>query len=1275
MGKSHLLEWLCEDSKYAFCTATQFINRHDPRTLLGDADVLVIDALDEVVAQRDGDALDRVLKQLGKAGYPRFVLSCRVADWRSAIGRQAIRDQYASPPLELHLEPFSDEDAVRFLAAHLGKSRATEVVAHYNMRGLQGLLGNPQTLEMIAKVAASGKLPETKSQLFSRSTDILSREHKDNKAEQQLPPELAISTAGAAFASLILTGQEMIVRKPAASIQVGEVLPADIARLPGAEKITGALDTRLFKARGPDRFTYCHRRIAEYQAAHWLANLANTSRKRRRLLSLFHQQGVVPASLRGLHAWLAQDTFLAEAVISADPMGVIEYGDADTLDAKQARALLNGLIRISDENPNFYGWGGYSLRGLARTELLNEIRSLILASDTCFGLRMILLEAVTGSGIGQALAPDLLTLMFDEQTPYAIRSQAVTALIQSNSNEPWAKHIKQLSASKDEQSIRLALNLLHDVGYAAFDDHTIAETAMACARLTQRTMGLLWRTREKIPQGRAAGVLEQFLTMARTLGGPRDRPGNVEITRFACHLIARILNETTVDPLRLWSWLSPFLHQLVAGLDSSTGITRYLKSNPSARRTILHEVLLGAVDANDMRERGWTLSGTSPELNPTNDDIIDILSVMPSEDASDLRWQALVLMIEHDGEAGADVRKAAHRFTAERPDHLAWLESLENPPIPQWKIEENEREQRRATQREVEREKRRSTLLPQIQSMRAGEFETIVDSALVYLNMLIGSITDLPAHQRLEDWLGTDLAEVAIAGFEAYLTNSQTSVTAMQIADACAHDKSLYASYILIAAIAERRRRDQGVDDLSDERLLACLFSLRTQRFLEHIGLNGLDTIVEQTVRKRDLWPQSLRMLYEPQFSAGKSGVEGLHQLMHSEQDAELASYLAVEWLCNFPTLSEHSEMELVDHLLRHNHYDKLRTLARDRPTTDDSARERRWQAIGLIADFDVARQFLDPFKIDPELLWPLRDLTHMRHSGNAIPPLDTLQREWIITNFRESWQYVDDPAHRSRNDKSPWDASGYITSLIQQLGNDTSEAATDALLRLCDAPEDSYTAKVREVISEQTRKRVDAFYAPQTMDAVLTVLNDLPPASAADLQSYVLEVLDTIGAKARSDDIDSWQGFYGENNVPHDEERCRNHLIGLLRQETQAVTFDPEGHVANDKEIDIACRINSLLLPIEVKGQWHNKLWVAADEQLDRLYTPDWRASGHGIYLILWFGDSVPENKKLMSPGKGSVKPSTPHQLREQIIERSKAAKSGRVSVVVLDLSRKSPS
>jgi hypothetical protein len=172
-------------------------------------------------------------------------------------------------------------------------------------------------------------------------------------------------------------------------------------------------------------------------------------------------------------------------------------------------------------------------------------------------------------------------------------------------------------------------------------------------------------------------------------------------------------------------------------------------------------------------------------------------------------------------------------------------------------------------------------------------------------------------------------------------------------------------------------------------------------------------------------------------------------------------------------------------------------------------------------------------------------------------------------------------------------------------------------------------------------------------------------------MQAFMMEELETVQAKIRSDDAESWRGFYDDRGVPFDEERCRDHLLGLLRQASEGITLDPETHVAGDREVDITCSVDALRMPIEIKGQWHPGLWHAADSQLDRLYMQDWRAGGRGIYLVLWFGQNQPPNKCLASPGRRAERPQTPDELREMLVARSMATREGRVLVFVLDLVR----
>ena len=189
--------------------------------------------------------------------------------------------------------------------------------------------------------------------------------------EEELAREAALDAAGAAFAALILTGSANIVRHGSANLAEGDLQLVEVEELDDGN-VARVINTRLFAGRS-DSFTYWHRRIGEFLGAAWLARRADTSTKRRRLLQLFHSHRLVPASLRGLHAWLARDRRLSDAVIAADPVAVIEYGDADILTPLEARAMLAALQSVADDRPGFSLWRHVRARALVSSFMRDEV--------------------------------------------------------------------------------------------------------------------------------------------------------------------------------------------------------------------------------------------------------------------------------------------------------------------------------------------------------------------------------------------------------------------------------------------------------------------------------------------------------------------------------------------------------------------------------------------------------------------------------------------------------------------------------------------------------------------------------------------------------------------------------------------------------------------------------------------------------------------------------------------------------------------------------------
>lgn len=81
------------------------------------------------------------------------------------------------------------------------------------------MLGNSQTLKLLAEVRNNGPFPESSSALLERSIDVFRVEHNELKADPQFAKEIALAAAGAASAVLIPSGSDVISRAAAARVR------------------------------------------------------------------------------------------------------------------------------------------------------------------------------------------------------------------------------------------------------------------------------------------------------------------------------------------------------------------------------------------------------------------------------------------------------------------------------------------------------------------------------------------------------------------------------------------------------------------------------------------------------------------------------------------------------------------------------------------------------------------------------------------------------------------------------------------------------------------------------------------------------------------------------------------------------------------------------------------------------------------------------------------------------------------------------------------------
>lgn len=1282
MGKSTLMAELASTPDASLCTARQLINRPDPRSLLGNAQLLVIDALDEVPSRGQGDAVDLVLQKLGALGYPRFVLSCREADWQAATSLSAIREQYASPPLELHLEPFTRPQQHQFLANKIGAARAKKLLDHFETNNLDDL-GNPKTLELIGELPADQPLPATRSELFALATKQLLRPETNNiKAEQQgeLPTERALDAAGAAFAALLLTGNSGIVEKAAANLHEGEQAFSEVISIAGADLKT-VIRTRLFHNSGSG-LTYCHRRIGEYLAARFLARRADTAAKRRRLLGMLRSEGRVPASLRGLHAWLALSPELAENVIDADPMGLIEYGDADSLNFSQATTLLTALERLAAENPAFLGWKQHQARSLFRDELQGRVVSIVSDRDRPLRLRLLLINQIESSRLTPPLRHQLLRILLDRDDVFALRREAGERLwLAGNMN--WPATVEEIRCQGSSDSTRLAFEILQTVGFEQFDNVQLVESIFAHAGLSMcavpaepadTMVGKFVRFSNGVPIVRLEALIDKYSAYLEALVPRFPSYEYNEVIEYYLKLVVQRLEEGKPDPARLWGWLSHLQLRHFRRKDSVEEIDKWLRSHDDVRRTIQRLVLLPERDSKEFRMRAFSLGDATAGLGLNRDDALALFDALDPADRRDERWRELVLWGDPTGIEGASVREAAKPFASHRPDMLTWIDSLAVPQEPEWQRKERERQRKREVEQAMKFAEHRKAFGENLAAMRSGEFAWLIAPAQAYLDMFRDMREELPAHERIAAWLGSELAEAAHEGFEVFLQQPQPRPNAVRIAVSRAKGTYWNAADIVIAALAERFRTHPGrpFSDVTSDRLMAGLFALWFTRKDDHAKLEGLLPALEAELYNRGLFERAVRLYIEPQLKRQTTNVDGLYALLRNEPFREgLSTKLAVEWLRRFPKLAPDPEQEMVDELLSVGLSHEVAPLVADRLMLPlDDERRLLWSAVQVITDFSAARTRLDQEGISRALMWKLRTLGGGWRSEKRPPvPLSVEQISWIFSAFRKQFPKTAHPTGVVSGNTNAWDASSFLEGLASRLARNPSDEATVALQSLHDSFTDGYTSILKVLLAEQKQLRAESHYQPPTLADIHAVLNAEPPTRPSDLQAVMIDALEETQARLKGHTLDWYKNFYQTIGRRKGEEPCRDALLQMLDGRMKGVELRPEDHVADDKRVDIVAQITPhVIVPIEVKGEWNPELWTAPDKQLDHFYVNDWRAE-FGIYLVLWFGGS-----ELKSPPRGTPKPSTPDELRIALIKESRAAAKGRVAVVVLDLTRPKP-
>ena len=1266
---------------------------------------LFIDGLDEVRAgSPDARApLDRIRARLEILGRPRFRLSCREADWFGASDKERLKFVSGDDQVTiLHLDPFGEDDVIRFLSVDRSKTDAQQFVTQATRKGLQELLKNPQNLDMLKKAVSDGNWPDSRTGAFGMACRVMvrehNREHEDATRNSPVSENQLLESAGflcacqriAGNAGYALTNRAASARFPC----LNELDYQDISLL------RRATQRNLFRACGEERIELAHRHIAEYLAAGYIASQIQSGFPLGRLLALITgKDGIVVSELRGLSAWLA--VLCAGAcgeIIDRDPLGVVLYGDARTFGIEDKLRLLDGLRREAQKNPWFHSpdWTTSPFGALATPDMEGEFERILTGTERDGGYQLFahcVLDAMAHGERFPALDETLISVIRDDTWWPRVREAAVDVLSRGISTDPRiAYRMKSiledirrgtLTDSNDDMAGNLLTELYpgfvtpeevfdylrapsmpnHFGSYSDFWDHTLSKNSSD----------------------------EDIRTLLDQLAARSDTwQSGVDINSFhyiwmATGLLARGLEAhgESIETSCLYQWLGVGLKHESSRHGEKDAIKRiksWLEDHPEIQKSVL---CAGERECQGNESFHFCMRDVRARLIPAELPAdyglwcLQRLPCLPEDTlARYLLEEAVDAVNNQHGDQGLSL-ELIEEVAGRNEMHQSWLEDLLVCLVEErhWTRQQKERKHKE------DHRKVRDKWTRNIKSQEASLENDTADPYLLHnlAGIYYGRFFDLEGDtpvERLRHFLGHDegLVNAALGGMCRSLDRKDVP-TVDEIIRVDVQNKTLVLGLPVLAGLAEKYMHSPDdilqLDDSRMERAIAF--------YLTEVPGNDLPWY-RVLLESRPELVSGILVRYVTAVLRGKkkhvAGVHGiLNALAYADEYVPVAKLGTTTMLKAFPARCANRQLEFLDPLLksamRHVPDETLLALTSKKlgQKSMNSAQRVYWLAAGLLVDpGQYQQEFVNFIQGNENRTRHLANILWYRNGQWLLP--DDLPSSTIELLIHTLGRFFPPFSLKKSGAVSlAWNASDFITRLIGNLSSNGTEEATESLDSLLANSELSkWHSKLQSARFDQIAVRREFGSRHPKIGQVISTLNNKAPANAGDLAALARYHFHDMAKEIRNGNTDDYKQYWNTDGPEHEDD-CRNAFLSDLKQRLAPLGVDaqPEGRYADAKRADIRVSVGGdqgFAVPVEIKKNTHTDLWSAIRNQLIALYTRDPRADGYGIYLVFWFGSD-----RTQSPQSGK-RPGSAAELESRLRESLSADENRKISVCVIDVS-----
>lgn len=1273
IGKSTAFEREAKAAGTKPVSAMEFVRGKRP-----PGGAVFIDALEEYRIGETGiDRLQDLIDALQQSSYTGWRIACRAISLgpADALRVEAALGGFATLQLEL-LERFEQYALLEAIRVDDPSGFAERVIA----LGADTLLGNPTTLILLSKaIDYAPETPTTRAALFSEATRQMSHELNEQMPERRDRPAPAEIEAAAEAACLVLmlsarTDLYLYSGIPPheAVVTRDDLLPSQV----DTEALRAAVDTPMFKSDGVT-FQPSHRIVAEYLAGRALARAVVPPDAKVPALPLHRAVGFCcgdndrPApALTGVFAWfvtaLAQSRRpeLAAGLIPLDPEAVLFHGDAAALPINQ-RAQLLDIVGRGD--PWFLGAirGSSAIGGLAGDDLVAPMRTLLADPSESRQRKVMVLEALSNGRPVPALANDVWALVTTPSANEGYRLRALDAWL-SIVGDTVANRQAMLVALAGEPAATAAV-LRVELATGLIDADAIEADALRAiivdyAGTGDQMMGHAHALLIALERHPVARLFDAPIAFVREAGVARS----FEIRSVIDHaLVAAIAACPTLNGERLLCWT------INAGIEEDraeplvvAGIAAWLDQDP-AHESELYEAIAAAIERKE--EAFWRadfdyrrLSGRSLSLafrtravEMVERDSADLAAVdraiqliSPFEDHGDLYWRLFAAL-----EGSTAAAEQFIRLTVEE--------------VPPWRKRNAEHQQQRQRKTDERFARDRDWLRARIPELLSGN----LPGPAVYTAEVYHGHRDVPGKdgvERVTKWLSGDavLIEAVRAALHAHVSADPATIESEGKMSA---GNRWSTRELVVSAWADWLIRDGQEPDLPLPlaiRLLRHAFgtdehAVRLQAFARDQIERHPDaqaTLVQFWRTAIQHKPVNLPLVYS--LNPGSCAVQGAaEEILRGRQTLTIGVLSDLIKLAA-PGMTTSSLLAIAE-----------RTLKRQRRVPG----HKLWALVAFLLDPAKHAGLLDSALSDADgamLLIRLWD-GHLGEvqalaSDKIVPRSDALVRHLGPKSA---------PGNRLEDDiDRPSElVANSIVALSRQLSDD-AVVTLEALGREPDLA--AWKDTITHHLAAQAQAIREARFQPPLPRAVAAALAAGPPASAADLRAVIRHTIEELALDIRRSDTASWRLFWNRPHggiaTPKIENDCRDLIVDRLRDRLERYGIPvhnaaTEARSLDDKRADlVVLGGGAAAVPVEAKRHWNREIWTAIEDQLIP-YGLSVGSSGHGIYLIFWFG--IGEHK-VPGPGDGSVPPTTPDALKAALVERLPATHVGKIDIVVIDLS-----